>query len=594
MKIGGQQEPNWNEDSPQLYNYVRRFSMLDVTSTYKDYTNINDVYIRYVHEIKLEIILHPSEPERIYLPVVRIAYRERPLNMILNEDRVASSWLVTEYIMDISGFINTAKGFLITLNILALIIVIYRFYNWTKTNPQLLYRGNYTTYSLGQLLYYLFDTWVTIFFWFLVGISCYWFIFYKLESRAYVLLPKHKWMGYYRDFDILFGLLASAKLIVMLLKMGAQTTYDVFFIDWEKPKKDPKNPKNTDNINVWRSLFTANELNELQNTPLVTVEFTYFVYMFFMFGLGWYYWASETPILTTSGNDSPFNRVLYFFVMTFVFLCTGAAEYFIKMALSIWLPLPSHDFIDLCAVSNMSIIMFDEILHGYYIHGQSPGGMADTDSEELKRILENEERGGGRNRGLDPSDSSGLQTYEIYIPGDMRRKYDGLYSVPLELEIEQLQRSGAPGAIGKVPGFNPTVPQGLDIDVMEQRRRELSKALKVYIEQIVANSSRYIQDKTAFQRFLGLPPADMSTLKGFSYFFRDTRMSFQQLFLPGMDFHFIEFRILVFFFWQAVIGNQYFAIVFTYLIEITLIWFRSVLASRNLSTKTMIDQRFLI
>ena len=93
--------------------------------------------------------------------------------------------------------------------------------------------------------------------------------------------------------------------------------------------------------------------------------------------------------------------------------------------------------------------MFDEILHGYYIHGQSPGGMADTDSEELKQILENEGRGGGRNRGLDPADPSGLQCYEIYIPADMRRKYDRQYCVPLELEIDQLQRSGQPGAIGK-------------------------------------------------------------------------------------------------------------------------------------------------
>ena len=449
------------------------------------------------------------------------------------------------------------------------------------------------------------DTWVTLFFWYLVGFSTYWFVFYKLQNRAYVLLPVYKWWTTYRSFDILFGVLASAKLLVILLRIGAQSSYDIFFIDWEKPKKDPKNPKSSENISIWRTLFTANELNEVQNTPLITVKFTYFVYIFFMFGIGWYYWALESPVLTIGPNDSPFNQVLYFFVLSFVFLCAGAAEYFIRIALSTWIPLDAHNFVDLCSVSNLSVIMFDEILHGYYIHGQSPSGTADTDSEELKQILENEERGGGRNRGLDPADASGLQCYEIYIPADMRRKYDGLYSVPLELEIDQLQRSGQPGAIGKIPGFNPTVPRGLDIDVMEQRRRELCKALKVYIEQIVANSARYIQEKTAFQKFFSLPPSDMSVLKGFSYFYKgnfycfianaiDSRMGFLKLFLPGMDFHFIEFRILVFFFWERVIANPYLAVVFTYLIESFFTWFRSILASRNLSVKTMIDQRFLI
>ena len=116
----------------------------------------------------------------------------------------------------------------------------------------------------------------------MVGLAGYWFIFYKLENRAYVLLPLGYWRPIYRNFDILFGLLASAKLIVIFLKMASQTSYDVFFIDWEKPKKDPKNPKANDNINVWRTIITANEMNELQNTPLVTIEFTYLVYIFFM------------------------------------------------------------------------------------------------------------------------------------------------------------------------------------------------------------------------------------------------------------------------------------------------------------------------
>jgi len=270
-----------------------------------------------------------------------------------------------------------------------------------------------------------------------------------LARRAYILLPEDKWWGPYRDFDIIFGLTASAKLIVMFIKIWMQTSYDVFFIDWEKPKKNPQKAKDNETVNVWRTIFTCNELNELQNSPLVTLEFTYIVYLFFMFGIGWYYWSSESPDFTNKDSPYKINRVLLFFVISFVFFCTGAAEFFIRLAFSFRIPLPSHNFIDLCSIANLSVIIFDDILHGYYIHGQSPGGIADTDSEELKHILENEGHGGGRGRGLDPNDPSGLQCFEIYISVDMRRKYDGLYTVALELEIDHLQKIAQPGAIGK-------------------------------------------------------------------------------------------------------------------------------------------------
>jgi len=32
----------------------------------------------------------------------------------------------------------------------------------------------------------------------------------------------------------------------------------------------------------------------------------------------------------------------------------------------------SDDFVDLCAVTNTSVFIFDQDLHGYYIHGENP------------------------------------------------------------------------------------------------------------------------------------------------------------------------------------------------------------------------------
>jgi len=41
----------------------------------------------------------------------------------------------------------------------------------------------------------------------------------------------------------------------------------------------------------------------------------------------------------------------------------------------------------------VSIFILDETLHGYYIHGKTPGGTAEVNAEELELALEAESKG---------------------------------------------------------------------------------------------------------------------------------------------------------------------------------------------------------
>ncbi len=66
------------------------------------------------------------------------------------------------------------------------------------------------------------------------------------------------------------------------------------------------------------------------------------------------------------------------------------------------------------------------------------------------------------------------------------------------------------------------MPKGLDIETMEHRKRELSKALKVYIEQIVADSGSNVKDKSVFHRFFGFPLFGLDLSVGHSHFFKGT------------------------------------------------------------------------
>ena len=78
-------------------------------------------------------------------------------------------------------------------------------------------------------------------------------------------------------------------------------------------------------------------------------------------------------------------------------------------------PLKTEEFTDLCSVTNISVMIFDETYGGYYIHGRSPYGFTEISTEKLRRSLEYEKGGKGQQRGLSPDDPD-LQTYQIYLP----------------------------------------------------------------------------------------------------------------------------------------------------------------------------------
>ncbi len=49
-----------------------------------------------------------------------------------------------------------------------------------------------------------------------------------------------------------------------------------------------------------------------------------------------------------------------------------------------------HNFIDLCSVANISVLSLTHPQFGYYIHGRSVHGHADTNMNEMNQMLQRE------------------------------------------------------------------------------------------------------------------------------------------------------------------------------------------------------------
>lgn len=107
---------------------------------------------------------------------------------------------------------------------------------------------------------------------------------------------------------------------------------------------------------------------------LISMEFTLLCYAFFMEGIGFRYFSTHDPDLSEVKVNSPENYVLNFFITALVMYIIGIIQYVLRYLVKFRVPLATEEFTDLCAMSNISVLMFDNQFHGYYIHGRSPYG----------------------------------------------------------------------------------------------------------------------------------------------------------------------------------------------------------------------------
>ncbi len=295
-----------------------------------------------------------------------------------------------------------------------------------------------------------------------------------------------------------------------------------------------------------------------------------------------------------------------FFVEALLFLVISAVDYCLKLGLSIWLPLHTHNVVDLMSVANVSMLIFDHLTHGYYIHGRAASGKADGNAEQLKRILDGEfGNAGAKLRGLDPHDPLELQTFEIYIPATVREQYNARRAGVLkkvEVEPTQQMKEGplSPDERKRLEDKNSTMFSTMaaargEADTDELKKTELSMFFKQFIQDIEQQVGVAVQEPSAFQRFLSYPPSGLFELSshGKSIFLKDWRFNFQDLSGAGLDFHMCFLRILLFWLWDKVIGNTFYGIFITYIIEQAIWWIRSIFVRDNIAKKSLVDDRFL-
>lgn len=233
-----------------------------------------------------------------------------------------------------------------------------------------------------------------------------------------------------------------------------------------------------------------------------------------------------------------------------------------------------RQFVDLCSISNISVLLLSHRCFGYYIHGRSVHGHADTNMEEMNTNLKRESESLCGQRGLLPN--TDIQTFQISITNRLRQQYDRIR--------EPLCRRNGPSRLVDASSANP-------FEQSTKAYHTMNRFLGSIIDHAHREMDYIVKDKLLFERVIGMEfiePIDKSI------FYNDESHSFSDVLFYGNEATLLIFDTL--FFCVVDLGAQNFtlAAVLTYLQQMIVRLIRNAIGRRNLANKTLVDQRFLI
>ncbi|VFV20637.1 meckelin-like [Lynx pardinus] len=271
---------------------------------------------------------------------------------------------------------------------------------------------------------------------------------------------------------------------------------------------------------------------------------------------------------------APYSRILRYAVSTALWLVIGSLQImFFAVFYERFIEDKIRQFVDLCCMSNISVFLLSHKCFGYYIHGRSVHGHADTNMEEMNMNLKREAENLCSQRGLVPNTDG--QTFQIAISSQMRQHYDRIH--------ETLTRKNGPARL--LSSSASTFEQSI------KAYHTMNKFLGSFIDHVHKEMDYFIKDKLLLERILGME--FMEPMEK-SIFYNDEGYSFSSVLYYGNEATLLIFDVLFFCVVDLACQNFVLAAFLTYLQQEIFRFIRNTVGQKNLASKTLVDQRFLI
>ncbi|XP_059196221.1 meckelin [Centropristis striata] len=563
-----------NQEDMKNWYLSRRMFVVDTLSG-REKGSVPKV-IRVASSVKIRFQLVPRTREgQVYPPLMTVTYRDVPI-----DTQTVTTTFAVEYEMDQSEArvkTDTAIG---VMGGVAVLYSLLKTVSWKRRIASPLIDAET---MMKFMLFYAGDL-ANVFFAVTVGTGLYWLIFYKAQQFVSVLLPLP---AQEEQFVTYIGCAFALKSVQFLHKLILQVSIDIFFIDWERPRTkavrtvqaagEPK--RDPAPVSIWRTYLVANEWNEIQTIRKISPTFQIVAVLFFLEVLGFSNLALRDPWPTLQRSSqaySPsYSLMLRYGLAATLWLSIGLLQViFFTVFYEHFIEDKIRQFVDLCSISNISVLLLSHRCFGYYIHGRSVHGHADTNMEEMNSNLNRESESLCAQRGLLPNTE--IQTFQVSVTGNLRSQYERIR--------DQIGRRNGPSRL---------VDAGL-ANQFEQRARgyqTMNHFLGSIIDHAQPEMDYIVKDKLVFERVIGMEFLEPSEK---SIFYNDEAHSFSDVLFYGNEATLLIFDTL--FFCVVDLGSQSFvlAAVLTCLQQMMFRLIRNTLGRKNIANKTLVDERFLI
>ena len=398
-----QQNPNADRGNFDNFLYSRRYFLVDSVSGVEGTTEADlktkvPLLIRILSKATLYIKSFgnkgaddPSQ-ERLNNGILRKPYvylEYRTIEATKRKEETSCKFEVI-YAPDRSDFDRFNLAMLITFNVVAALITVFKMIIWYMYNPPQFLPENFLSKFVLRFLINLYTIWSFCMFWYLLSVTGYWFVFYKWQNFAFIFMPtrdedRRIYFLYRIVFWLMFGGLMLQAFVASAHQMLVydQSEYDFFFLDWERNKYDTIKQDelrdkmleedkrelelkrmqlggaaaaqnadvattqgnnqarlieaglpidkirvgSVDKKSAWRNLVIANEFNELFGERYINFTFVFLLYGVIMSGYRYENWSVTIPFLTREVDYRSQNYVLKFFVSSALLVIIGGVYY---------------------------------------------------------------------------------------------------------------------------------------------------------------------------------------------------------------------------------------------------------------------------
>ena len=463
------------------------------------------------------------------------------------------------------------------LSVFAVLLAAIEAWSWSK-------RSGKVAVDLSSLVKLLFSAagYLSYVFLCVIFFTClYWFVFFKQQTFVHAVLPTKEQEEFIKHYLI-------SAFVLKLLNIGfliySQISVDVFLLDWERPPLISSKAKEAGEapISVWRTYLVANEWNELQIRRKTRIGLQLVLVVFVMKILGVENLCSADPHNQLWPEEGKY-------MAGHSYVCRLALGVAIWLGLALlqsvfWVGIYNGavedklaQFTDVCSLSNISVFVMSHSHFGYYIHGKSAHGTADTNMAGLMDQLQREADDLCGHRGLQAG--SDHQTFSMTLPHKLRAYYDKVVTPASQANAGQ--------------GATRARLTGTVLENMVHAYTTMNRFLTRFLEHALRDLDYEVRDKMFLETVLDIEFQD-AVAGDKAVFYTDNGHSFDSVLLYGNEFSLTVFEVLVFAFSDLFASDFLVLALVTYLVSKGVSIVRYSAGRANLATKTLIDRRFLI